>query len=419
MSTYQSSINTRSPWIFIPTLYLAEGLPYIIVINVSIVMFKEMGLSNEQIGLTRFLYLPWIIKMFWGPIVDLYSTKRTWILINQIILFCAFALLAATMHMSIFLPLSLVLLFATAFSSATHDIAIDGYYMLSLKDEQQALFVGVRSTFYRLAMILGYGVLVVIAGKVGKASGNIPFSWTVYFSIAAIIFLALAAFHWFYLPRPKSDKLSENRINYKSYLQVFKTYFQQPRIFTVVLFILLYRLGEAILGTMSAPFMLDSVDKGGLGLDKESVGFIFGTVGIISLVIGGILGGWLISRFGIKKCLWPMALMLKAPDFVYVYMASTKPALSKIYGLVALEQFGYGVGFTAFMVVLMYITEEKYKTSHFAISTGIMALGMMVPGMVSGYLQSSLGYLNFFILVLCLTIPGLLVLFFVPLENRK
>ena len=419
MNKIKPSLDKRSPWIFIPTLYLAEGLPYIIVINVSIVMFKELGLSNEQIGLTRFLYLPWVLKMLWGPVVDLYSTKRTWILINQVLLFATFALLATTMQLSFFLPLSLILLFATAFSSATHDIAIDGYYMLSLNDDQQALFVGVRSTFYRLAMILGYGVLVVIAGKVGKAGGNIPFSWTVYFSMAAVIFLVLAAFHWFYLPRPSSDKSAVNHIDYKTYLTVFKTYFKQPRIITVILFILLYRLGEAILSTMSAPFMMDSHENGGLGLDKESVGFLFGTVGMISLVVGGILGGWLISKFGIKKCLWPMALMLKAPDFVYVFMASTKPDLSVIYGLVALEQFGYGVGFTAFMVVLMYITEEKYKTSHFAISTGIMALGMMVPGMVSGYLQSSLGYLNFFIMVLCLTVPGLLVLFFIPLENRK
>jgi MFS transporter, PAT family, beta-lactamase induction signal transducer AmpG len=411
-------MKSRTPWIYIPTLYFGEGLPYIVVISVSIIMFKKMGLSNEQIGLTRFLYLPWVIKMLWGPLVDIYKTKRSWILLTQACMAVLFLVLVFCIQTPFFLPATLVVFFIVAFFSATHDIATDGYYMLSLDNDQQALFVGVRSTFYRLALIAGSGFLVVLAGKVEKTTGNIPYSWAIYFVAATCIFFLLAIFHKYYLPFPAADKSSKSFELLSKYSDIFKSYFKQQNILAVVIFILVYRLGEAVLSVMAAPFLLDSPANGGLGLDTDVVGFVYGTVGMLSLVIGGILGGWLISKFGLKKCIWPMALMLKAPDLVYIYMSAAKPSLTAVYGLVALEQFGYGIGFTAFMVVLMYITEEKYKTSHFAISTGIMALGMMVPGIISGYLQSALGYLHFFILVLLLTIPGLIVLFFIPLENR-
>lgn len=410
-------MKNRTPWIYVPTLYLAEGLPYIIVISVSIIMFKKLGLSNQEIGLTRFLYLPWVIKMLWGPLVDSYKTKRSWILGAELLLALAFLAIAAGIQTQYLVSLSLALLFGAAFFSATHDIAIDGYYMLALNEKDQALFVGVRSTFYRIAIITGSGLLVVLAGKIETLTGNIPLSWSIYFGLVAALFFLFFGFHKFYLPKPGADSPRKSELA-GSYVEIFKTYFKQPKIVAVVMFILLYRLGEAILSAMTAPFMLDSREQGGLGLTTETVGFLYGTVGVLSLVIGGILGGWLISRFGLRKCIWPMALMLKAPDIVYVYMSTSPPPLAVIYGLVALEQFGYGLGFTAFMVVLMYITTEEYKTSHFAISTGIMALGMMVPGLISGYLQQALGYFYFFIAVMLLTIPGLLTLFFIPLEKE-
>ena len=408
----------RWPWLYIPSLYFAEGLPYILINAVSVIMFKKMNVSNTVIGLTGFLYLPWVIKMFWGPVVDTVSTKRQWILATQILMAVCFLLVAAGVQVSGFLSISLVLFFITAFLSATHDIAIDGYYMLALDEKKQAFYVGIRSTFYRIAIIFATGALVVIAGTIEKSTGNIAFSWSVVFMISGGIFFLLYFFHRFYLPHPVDNVVSEGS-RFGDMKQVFKTYFQQKNIILIVLFVLFYRLGEAILGKMTAPFLLDGVEKGGLGLETTTVGYLYGTVGMLSLVAGGIVGGWLISKFGLKKCIWPMALALKAPDLVYVYMSTVHPSIEIIYPLVAVEQFGYGIGFTAFMVFLMYLTQEKYKTSHFAISTGIMALGMMIPGMISGYLQTLLGYTNFFIMVVFLTLPGLIVLFFLPIPEES
>lgn len=408
----------RIPWIYIPTLYFAEGLPYIIVNSVSVIMYKKMGISNQLIGLTSILYLPWVIKMFWGPAVDIYSTKRNWIIFMQLGMGFVFVALAMAIQLSGFFLLTLGGFIIVAFMSATHDIAADGFYMLALDQKQQALFVGVRATFYRLAVLFGSGVLVVIAGNIEKNTLNIPLSWTIVLAIAAVVFLGAFMFHRFYLPFPLNDFPRKGESRRAPFVDIFRSYFSQNKIVAIVIFILVYRLGEAILSKMAAPFLLDQPEAGGLGLETQTVGYVYGTVGVLSLTVGGLLGGWLISKYGLKRCIWPMALLLKAPDLVYIYMAAAKPALEQIYFLVALEQFGYGFGFTAFMVFLMFIADEKYKTSHFAISTGIMALGMMLPGMASGFLQNALGYVNFFILVICLTIPGLLVIFFIPLEEK-
>lgn len=413
-------MNTkRIPWIYIPTLYFAEGVPYILVNTVSVIMYKKMGISNQLIGLTSILYLPWVIKMFWGPIVDIYSTKRNWIIYSQLAMCISIALVAFGIQLPTFFWITLGIFTIIAFISATHDIAADGFYMLALDKTMQAFFVGVRATAYRLAMLFGSGVLVVLAGNIEKRFGNIPLSWLVAMSIAGTVFLLAFLFHRYYLPYPTSDMSGIASGQKASFVKVFRTYFQQDKIVPIVIFILIYRLGEAVLVKMATPFLLDKSEVGGLGLATDTVGYVYGTVGVLSLTIGGLIGGWLISKFGLKKCIWPMAIMLKAPDLVYVYMSIVKPPLEIVYVLVGFEQFGYGIGFTAFMVFLMYIAKGKYKTSHFAISTGIMALGMMIPGLVSGILQNALGYVNFFILVICLTIPGMIILFFIPIEDEN
>ncbi len=411
-----SYLNKRTATV--PSLYFAEGLPYIIVNTMSVVMYKSLGVSNQVIGLTSIIYLPWVIKMFWSPLVDLHSSKRNWIIRTQLVMAVLLILSAVSLHFTFFLSLSLVFFILIAFSSATHDIAVDGFYMLALDQKEQAFFVGIRATFYRLAILFGSGVLVVIAGVLEKKSHNVPFAWMITLGIAGSILLALYALHRLFLPYPVEDRYNQTSIRKNtSFFYVFRTYFSQKKIVPVALFILTYRLGEAVLSKMAVPFLKDSPRAGGLGLSTESVGYVFGTVGTLSLVVGGLLGGWLISRYGLKKCIWPMALALKGPDLVYIYMALTKPSLSYVYPLVAIEQFGYGIGFTAYMVFLMNVARGPFKTSMFAISTGLMALGMMVPGLVSGYLQSMLGYTGFFILVVCLTIPGLVVLFFIPLDD--
>jgi PAT family beta-lactamase induction signal transducer AmpG len=418
----------RFPWIYVPTLYFAQGLPYVVVNVVSVVMYKKLGVPNTLIGLTSLLYLPWVVKPLWGPTVDILWTKRKWILASQALLVALFAIVGAILHLPEFFTISLVILVILAFTSATHDIAIDGFYMLALDEDQQAFYVGIRSTFYRLAMIAGSGALVVWAGYWETRLADIPTSWMIVMLTSAAVFVALFLFHAFYLPRPARDTHSAGlqssglspaqRTLGASFLAAFKSYFQQPHIAPILTFIVLYRLGEAMLVKMAAPFLLDSRAAGGLALSTQTVGFVYGTVGVISLVIGGIAGGWLVAKFGLRKCIWPMAIALNAPDLAYVYLSFHEPALPLVYGLVALEQFGYGIGFSAFMVFLMYTAREPFKTSHYALSTGFMALGMMMPGLISGYLQSALGYQQFFIVVCLLTLPGMAAIFFIPLDDQ-
>ncbi|MEH2157851.1 MFS transporter [Nostoc sp.] len=412
--------QTNSPWTFIPTLYFASGIPYVIINTVSVIFYKKLGIDNAQIALwTSFLYLPWVIKMFWGPVVDIYSTKRKWILYTQFAMFGCLGLIALSLQLPNFFFISLATLTIGAFISATYDIATDGFYLLALSPEQQAFFVGIRSLFYRMAVIFGSGILVVLAGQLEISLNNIPLSWTIAIGFSALILAILFISHRFILPLAESE--NQRQIQARKnipFWSIISSYFAQDKIINILAFILLYRLGEAMLVKIASLFLLDKPEVGGLGLSTSDVGLVYGTFGVISLICGGILGGLLISKYGLKKCLFPMALALNLPDIFYVYMAYSKPSLTLVYPLVSLEQFGYGFGFTAFSVYLMYICQGEYKTSHFAISTGIMALGMMLPGLISGYLQKAFGYPLFFILICLLTIPGMIALFFIPLKEE-
>ncbi|BCL36299.1 MFS transporter [Nostoc sp. MS1] len=406
-----------SPAIYIPLLYFASGVPYVIINTVSVIFYKKLGIDNAQITFwTSFLYLPWVIKMFWGPIVDVYSTKRKWILYTQFAMSVCLGLVAFSLQLPNFFFISLAALTVGAFISATYDIATDGFYLLALTTEQQALLVGIRSLFYRLAVIFGSGVLVVIAGQLEAKLKNIPLSWTLAIGFAAVILAVISVCDRLTLPLPESDTPRQPTQTTKiPFFKIISSYFQQPKILAILAFILLYRFGEAMLLKVASLFLLDPIGKGGLGLTTSDVGLVYGTFGVISLICGGILGGVVIAKYGLEKCLLPMALALNVPNVFYVYMAYTKPTLPLVYSLVSVEQFGYGFGFTAFSVYLMYVSQGEYKTSHFAISTGIMALGMMLPGIMSGYLQNLLGYPLFFTLVCVLAIPGIISLLFIPL----
>jgi len=416
----QSSAASRNPWTFLPTLYFAEGLPYVIINTVSVILYKRMGIDNAHIAFwTSFLYLPWVIKMFWGPLVDIYSTKRTWLLSMQFAMSVCMFSLALSLKTDNYFSLSLSAFLIGAFISATYDISTDGFYMLALTEKEQALFVGIRAAFYRLAMIFGSGVLVYLAGILEASTGNIAMSWAAVISLSAVIFVLAFVYHAVTLPVPAADRRRSVQVttDHASFGEVIRSYFVQRKIGAMLAFILLYRLGEAMLIKLVSPFLLDPKSAGGLELTTKQVGLVYGTVGILSLVIGGILGGWLISRFGFKRCIWPMVLAMHIPDLFFVYMAYAQPSSGLIYPLVALEQFGYGVGFTVFTVYLMYSANGKYKTSHYAISTGIMALGMMLPGFISGYVQQAVGYKIFFIIVCLMTIPGMLTIPFIPKEG--
>jgi PAT family beta-lactamase induction signal transducer AmpG len=407
----------RHPWWYIPSLYFAEGLPYILINTASVILYKRMGIDNTRIAFyTSWLYLPWVIKMFWGPLVEARSTKRDWILGTQLVLAAVFGATAFTLHLPGFFSMSLLFFFIGAFVSATHDIAADGFYMLALSEADQAFFVGIRSTFYRLAMIFGSGVLVVLAGKIETRTENIPLAWSTALVVAALLFAALAAYHKFMLPKPAGDgEPPAGAQTPGTFKEVFVSYFTQDHILPTLGFILFYRLGEAMLLKLVSPFLLDARAVGGLGLTTSQVGLLYGTIGVSALVVGGILGGWIISKYGFRKCIWPFIITMHAPDLFFLYMAHAQPAAGLAGFLVAAEQFGYGLGFTAFTVYLMMrASDSRYKTAHFAISTGIMALGMMGPGSAAGYIQQKVGYMNFFLTVCVCTLPSMLLIPFIP-----
>ena len=599
--------KSKSAWSWIPSLYFAEGLPYVVVMTVSVIMYKRLGVSNTDIALyTSWLYLPWVIKPFWSPVVDLLKTKRWWIIIMQLIIGAGLGGVALTIPVPDFFKYTLVFLWLLAFSSATHDIAADGFYMLGLSEHKQAYFVGIRSTFYRLAMITGQGLLIILAGsiesktglqpisfdvstvksnnewqfpsnnkqidasesdemrfilsnsdyqlglnklskeqadtikkwthhsniqnnfiveelkiekslswwsknvsvplktklkgwfgektitnknniegnlavigihlssspkegeevninfdrkkgdkdfsliegqhlsftnknwamqawivvkadpklnRIAKASfeglsGNIPLAWSVTFFVLAALFIVFPIYHKFILPKPTSDiPASEGKNMLKEFLNTFVSFFKKDKVGIAIAFFLLFRLGESQLVKLASPFLLDSKDVGGLSLTTGQVGIIYGTIGIVFLTIGGILGGWLASRKGLKYWIWWMAIAINLPNLTYVYLSIFTPEnFWLIASSVAVEQFGYGFGFTAFMLYMIYFADGKSKTAHFAICTGIMALGMMLPGMFSGWLQEIIGYQNFFIWVMICTIPGFVVIKFLKID---
>jgi PAT family beta-lactamase induction signal transducer AmpG len=590
--------KNRSPWAWIPSLYLAEGLPYVAVNIVSVIMYKRMGISNADIALyTSLLYLPWVIKPIWSPLVDMLKTKRWWIVITQLVMALGFASIALTIPASLFFKITLAFFWLLAFGSATHDIAADGFYMLGLDTNKQAKYVGIRSTFYRVATITGQGLLVILAGflesssgrepvslfieaspgysktvlempritaapesrddlyfflehdslkistqtvdkdslsilldsirasnlgygfvqpeeikikskgwwatKVSEPlgawirdnfgeergsiasvtgsvavvpvrlsgspepgekvvlntvlkkgdksialiqgghmvfnesnwdkpaymvfqadsklttstsvsyeglSGNIPMSWAVTFFVLSGLFFVFSFWHRFILPRPDSDTPREDLKPsdvLREFGQTFATFFRKPQVGVALFFMLTYRFAEAQLLKLINPFLLDPIDKGGLGLTTGEVGLVYGTIGIIGLTLGGIIGGVVAAAGGLKKWLWPMTLsmLLTAATFLYLSFTQTDNLLV-INICVFVEQFGYGFGFTAYMLYLIYFSDGKYKTAHYAICTGFMALGMMLPGMFAGWLQEQLGYNHFFLWVMiCSVVP--------------
>ncbi|MBZ0199030.1 MAG: MFS transporter [Ignavibacteriaceae bacterium] len=582
MSKLKSTI--RNAWAWVPSLYYAEGIPYVVVMLVSVVMYKRMGVSNTDIAFyTSLLYLPWVIKPLWSPFVDLIKTKRFWIVVMQLIIGAGLAGVAFVIPGPDFLKYSLAFLFLLAFSSATHDIAADGFYMLGLDEHDQAFYVGIRSTFYRLAMITGQGILVIIAGyfevhsglprveitvnsapktltetvvnldsinfnrnfddlrvlsssnkfdvataKINKAqvdslitlaqyknikngfytnqkigeqpefnitpesrnvkvgnvsiiafslskapedknevvvnvdrssgdksisliegtrfvfnksnwdkaaiaivqldpklksatttsfealSGDIPRAWSMTFFIIAGLFIAFFIYHYIILPYPSTDvpavKDPSQKMG-KEFFRSFIIFFKKKQIGLAIAFLLIYRFGEAQLIKLTAPFLIDARELGGLGLTTGEYGLVYGTIGIIGLTIGGITGGFYAAKVGLKKSIWWMFAAINIPNLLYVYLAFFQPDnIFIISASVALEQFGYGFGFTAYMLYMIHISEGDFKTSHYAIATGFMALSMMIPGLFAGWLQELLGYQFFFVWIMVAMIPGFFII---------
>lgn len=396
----------HSPWAWVPTLYFAEAVPYVAVMSLSVMMYKRLNLSNADIAFyTSWLYLPWVIKPFWSPLVDLLKTKRWWTVAMELLIGASLACVAWSLPTgSHFLRLSLAFFWLMAFSSATHDIAADGYYMQELNSHEQSLYVGIRSTFYRLGTIVGQGALVMLAGELEVFTRRVAYAWSLTFYALAGLYLLFTVYHQLVLPHPEAEEPG-TRTSLKTFatdfLFTFYRFFKKPQALVAVLFLLLYRLPEALLVKMTDLFLIDPVSAGGLGLSTLEVGWVKGTVGVIGLTLGGILGGVAVSMHGLKRWLWPMVWSITLPDLVYVYLSLTQTSAIPIVSLcLFVEQFGYGFGFTAYMLYMIYYARGKHQTAHYAFCTGLMALSMMLPGMVAGALQEWMGYSNFFLAVI-------------------
>ncbi len=413
--------SLKNPWLWVPSLYFAEGLPNVVVLTLSIVMFQSLGLSPAEITFyTAWFNLPWMLKPIWSPFVDIIKTKRWWILAMQFLIGVAMAGVAFLLPTPFWLQATLAFLCLTAFSSATHDIAADGFYMLGLQQQEQSFFVGIRNSFYRLAVVFGRGFLVMLAGLFERVTNNTVFSWCLIFYLVAAIFIALWLLHSKTLPKPKADKgkeILEPFDVFSHFLHTLKIFFNKPFMLSGLLFIVFYRMPEGLLSPIVQLFMLDSPDKGGLGLTKVDFGLIHGIIGVVGLLLGGIVGGIVVSRHGLKRWLWPMAFAISLPDVLYVYLSFVQSSnLWLVASCVAVEQFGYGFGFTSFMLYLIYYSQGEFKTSHYALCTAFMTISLFLPGLFAGWLQSFAGYRGFFIIVMISTVITFMVTALVRVE---
>ncbi|OCB71165.1 MFS transporter [Flavobacterium piscis] len=403
----------NKPWFWIPLLNFASGLPYAVIISVSVIMYKNLGISNEDIGVyTSLLYLPWVIKPLWSPFIELHGTKRKWFLSMQLLISIAFLLVGFTIPASGFFIMTLAIFWVAAFASASNDIASDGFYLLVLPEDKQSFFLGIRSTFYRLSLLAGNGLIVLFAGYLEHKYGDNTKAWSSTMIAVGLLMTFITVYNFIFTPKNEINALANNKEAHQNqnFATVFISFFKKKRIGLILAFILVFRLGESQLLKMLSPFLLDGKELGGMGLDTEAVGIIYGTFGVGALTLGGILGGIAISKQGLTKWMLPMFLTMHLPIVGFILLAFFHPtSIYYIYAVVILEQFGYGFGFTAFMMYLIHVAEGESKTSHYAIATGFMALGMMLPGMLSGYIQKYLGYDNFFIWVLLATMPGLIL----------
>lgn len=408
-----------SAWVWVPILYFAEAVPLELVNNVSTVFYKGMGVSIADITLyTGMIYLTWVIKPLWSPFVDVLWTKRSWILAMQVSIALGTLGIALSVHSEAFFVLTLCFFWMLAFASATHDIAADGFYMIGMSAHQQAFFVGIRSTAYRFGIIATRGLLVILAGLMIDASLPVGTAWSRAFMVAAAAYLAIAGYHALVLPRREApaSKTSGKNLG-KEIASTIVTFFQKQGVLLGVIYLLFYRLAEAQLAKVAPIFLIDDRSAGGMGLSETDFGVIYGTAGVAMLVLGGILGGLVVAWQGLGRWMLWMAVAINLPNVVYVIMAFMMPTQTWVMTTcVAIEQFGYGFGFAGYMLYMLYLARGPHETAHFAICTGIMAAGMMLPGMVSGAIQEWLGYQWFFVWVMVATLPSFLVTWLVKVD---
>jgi PAT family beta-lactamase induction signal transducer AmpG len=416
----ESAGPRKNPWLFVPPLYFLEGIPYFVVNTASTTFFAALRVPLAEIGhAASLLTLPWTLKPLWSPAVDLVATKRAWTLAMQTLLVAAIASLAFAATRSDVVRWTVVACGVIATTSATHDVAADGFYLLALDPAAQAEFVGIRNACYRLGRIFATGAVTYLAGTLETSARGKAAAWAIAFVAAAAVYAAGLLWCAFALPRPERRRIGAADDGKGRFVEAIVSYFRQPRIAAVLGFVLLYRFGESMLTTMTSPFLLAPAAEGGMALSTREVGIFSGTYGALALIGGGVAGGFWIARVGLRRSLWPMALSMHVPNLLYLWAAYARPGKAELAGVIAAEQLGYGFGFSAYMVFLMRVSQGgRYPTTHYAISTGIMGLSAMAAGYVSGEIAAAIGFTGFFAVVCACAIPSLVPLFFVGVTEE-
>jgi PAT family beta-lactamase induction signal transducer AmpG len=423
------------PLLWVPSLYFAMGTPMIAVSVVAAIVYKNLGLSNAEIGLyTGSMYLPWVLKPLWAPLLELYGTKRSFVITMELVMVITFSLLALSLRLPLWLPLSIAFFWMTAFASATHDIAGDGVYITSSSPREQALFIGVQGLFWNLGRILVAGLLVSLtqylydAFKGGEHTGAGPdpawrAAWMCVMFIIAGILAAAALYHWAVLPTGSRATDAPKTLAHAVHttLQAWVSFFKKPGIWMMIAAVFFYRFAEGFIEKIGPIFLIEARDKGGLGLDNLWLGNINGTIGMLGFVGGTLFGGALAARFGLKRMFVPLALALNVPHVTYYFLSHWMPTdLVLITAVVTIEKIGYGMGTCGMMLYMMQqLAPGPYKTAHYAFATGIMALCMMLTGSISGYVEEWLGYRDFFALVLALSVPPVIIAWLAPFRTPE
>lgn len=417
------------PYAWVPSLYMGEALPFSAVMLLSLVMFKEMGMTDSQITLyTGWLGTPWVIKPIWSPIVDNLKTKRWWIVSMQFLMGVTLAMVALTLPTAFWLKASLAVLMVIAFASATHDISADGFYIIALSDKDQELYVGVRNTFYRVGLVIGQGGLVLLVGYMQEGTFGawlqpMLSSWMAVFIIMAVLMVVLGVYHACVLP--KVERSVHERFDIgeqvREFVKTLRVFVGKPHIVSALCFILLFRLPEGLLTKIVPLFLMRGADEGGLAMSDTDFGLIYGTLGVIGLLAGGLVGGWAVSRWGLKRCLWPLVMCITLPDVVYVYLSYCPTDNMWLVGsCVCVEQIGYGLGFAAYTLYLVTFSRGERSTAVFSICTAGQYLGgVMLPGMVSGLISENIGYQKFFLLIMLFCLVTFAVTAIVKIDEDR
>jgi PAT family beta-lactamase induction signal transducer AmpG len=409
------------PAAWVPTLYFAEGIPFFAVSLLAGILYKRLGLGNDVIALyTKLLLLPWSLKPLWSPLLEMFKTKKYFVVLLQLLGGVSLGLIALCLPLPGYFLYTIGLFAVVAFCSSTHDIAADGLYIASLSGKEQAAYAGWQSGFYSVARLFSQGGLIILAGYL-EARMDVPHAWMAIFAAMGLILVALSLYHARALPTGGAARHSGSlREIAATFGDVLVSFLKKPNIYLLLLFILLYRAGEGQVVTIGPLFLVDQRSAGGLGLTMDQFGTIYGTFGTVAFLTGTVLGGYFTSWLGLRRALLPLICAMNFPNLAYVYLSAALPTSRVlIASAMSLEMFGYGFGFVGVMLLMMQeIAPGKYQTAHYAFANSLMNLGLMIPGAVSGKIQMTLGYRKFFVWVLISSIPALILSRFIPIGRH-